>query len=269
MARRSARKAAGSRPPRRHEPSPPPPSRRRPPRLALAIGAAVVVGGAAAGLLLTSGGRSESIEWSSVPHLQTSAPPWPSESALLPARLRPSGLHQLTMEGTALHIHEHLDLFVSGRRVRVPALVGIDQQAGFLTELHTHDASGIIHVESPVPRTFTLGQFFCEWGVKLSATCLGRYRGPLSWWGERSADARRPRTARLASAPRDRHRSGAPARDGSSLVRLSDRPLANPDHRLHDFVEQVVPQAGGHVLALSEPDAELVLADQVVRDRDV
>ncbi|MFL5914101.1 MAG: hypothetical protein ACJ752_00475 [Gaiellaceae bacterium] len=86
------------------------------------------------------------------------------------------------MEGTALHIHEHLDLFVSGRRVTVPALVGIDQQAGFLTELHTHDDSGIIHVESPVPRTFTLGQFFCEWGVKLSATCLGRYRGPLSWW---------------------------------------------------------------------------------------
>jgi hypothetical protein len=86
------------------------------------------------------------------------------------------------MEGTALHIHEHLDLYVNGRRVTVPALVGIDQQAGFLTELHTHDASGIVHVESPVPRTFTLGQFFCEWGVKLSATCLGRYRGPLSWW---------------------------------------------------------------------------------------
>jgi hypothetical protein len=101
---------------------------------------------------------------------------------LLPARLQQSGLHELTMEGTALHIHEHLDLYVNGRHVTVPALVGIDQQAGFLTELHTHDASGIIHVESPVQRSFTLGQFFCEWGVKLNASCLGRYQGRLSWW---------------------------------------------------------------------------------------
>jgi hypothetical protein len=59
---------------------------------------------------------------------------------------------------------------------------GIDQQTGFLTELHTHDASGIIHVESPVQRSFTLGQFFCEWGVKLNASCLGSYQGRLAWW---------------------------------------------------------------------------------------
>ena len=81
-----------------------------------------------------------------------------------------------------LHHHEHLDLYVNGRKVTVPALVGIDEQAGFLTELHTHDASGIIHVESPTQRSFALGQFFCEWGVKLTATCLGPYRGRLAWW---------------------------------------------------------------------------------------
>lgn len=86
------------------------------------------------------------------------------------------------MKGTLLHHHEHLDLYVNGRRVTVPALVGIDQQTGFLTELHTHDASGIIHVESPVRRSFTLGQFFCEWGVKLNASCLGPYQGRLAWW---------------------------------------------------------------------------------------
>lgn len=86
------------------------------------------------------------------------------------------------MEGAALHHHEHLDLYVNGRAVTVPAFVGIDERAGFLTELHTHDASGIVHVESPVQRSFTLGQFFCEWGVKLSANCLGPYRGRLAWW---------------------------------------------------------------------------------------
>jgi hypothetical protein len=124
----------------------------------------------------------KTIKWSTVPRLQKSPPPWPSQSNLLTKRLRPSGLDALTMEGTVLHHHEHLDLYANGRKVTVPALVGIDQQAGFLTELHTHDASGIIHIESPVQRSFTLGQFFCEWGVKLTATCLGPYRGRLAWW---------------------------------------------------------------------------------------
>ena len=73
-------------------------------------------------------------------------------------------------------------LYVKGRQVTVPALVGIDPAAVCLTELHAHDSSGIIHVESPTVRAFTLGQLFCEWGVKLTATCLGPYSGKLSWW---------------------------------------------------------------------------------------
>jgi len=38
--------------------------------------------------------------------------------------------------------------------------------------LHTHDASGIVHVEAPQQRDFTLGQFFAIWGQQLSATQL-------------------------------------------------------------------------------------------------
>ena len=193
MARRSARKAAGHGQPPRQEPLAVDalPARRRPWRVALAITVAIAVAGAVGGLLLTRSGPSHrpvsaagggTIKWGSVRHLQTSAPPWPSESGLLPQRLRASGLDALTTEGTLLHHHAHLDLFVYGRRVTVPALVGIDERAGFLTELHTHDPSGIIHVESPVQLAFTLGQFFCEWGVKLNATCLGPYRGRLAWW---------------------------------------------------------------------------------------
>jgi hypothetical protein len=41
--------------------------------------------------------------------------------------------------------------------------------------IHTHSTSGIIHVESDRPRTFTLGQFFDEWGVRFSSSCLGGY----------------------------------------------------------------------------------------------
>ena len=156
----------------------------------MAITVAIAVGGVVGGLLLTrtspsqlrSAVRGDAIDWRDVPHLQTSAPPWPSQSNVLSQRLGPSRLDALTAEGTALHHHEHLDLYVNGRRVTVPALVGIDEQAGFLTELHTHDASGTVHVESPTQRSFTLGQFFCEWGVKLNASCLGPYRGRLAWW---------------------------------------------------------------------------------------
>jgi hypothetical protein len=81
-----------------------------------------------------------------------------------------------------LHIHQHLDLYVNGAKVTLPALVGINIPAQYITEVHTHDTTGIIHVESPTQRSFRLGQLFGEWGVKLTASCVGRYCGPLKWW---------------------------------------------------------------------------------------
>src|SRR5262249_48810681 len=41
--------------------------------------------------------------------------------------------------------------------------------------LHTHSSSGLIHVEPDRPGTYTLGQFFDEWGVRLDARCIGGY----------------------------------------------------------------------------------------------
>jgi hypothetical protein len=39
--------------------------------------------------------------------------------------------------------------------------------------LHTHDTSGIIHVESAKDQPYTLGQVFTEWGVALNSTQVG------------------------------------------------------------------------------------------------
>jgi hypothetical protein len=78
------------------------------------------------------------------------------------------------MEGTAVHIHQHLDLYVDGRKVPVPALIGIDPAVGF-APLHVHDSSGVIHVESPTVRSYTLGEFFAVWGVRFTPSCLGGY----------------------------------------------------------------------------------------------
>lgn len=159
-------------------------TKRRPsirPRAALLGGAclaalALVFAGSGGG---STGGRT--IPWSTLPGLQRGAPPWGNDTATLPGRLRRLGLHRLSAEGTVLHIHQHLDLYVAGRKVTLPAGIGIDDDT-FITEVHTHDPSGVVHVESPALRTFTLGQLFGEWGVKLTRTCVGRYCGRVHWW---------------------------------------------------------------------------------------
>jgi hypothetical protein len=100
----------------------------------------------------------------------------------LAKRLSALHLHALGQEGQAEHIHAHLDLYVKGRRIQVPADIGIDVRQQFITELHTHDTTGVIHIESPVVTTFSLGQLFGEWGVKLTSRCVGPYCGAVHWW---------------------------------------------------------------------------------------
>jgi hypothetical protein len=104
-----------------------------------------------------------------------SQPPWPVPGNATDA-VHSAGLPMLGSEGTVEHIHVHLDILMDGKPVTVPALVGIDEQAQSISPLHTHDTSGVIHIESPVKGTFSLGQFFTEWQVTLSADQLGGLR---------------------------------------------------------------------------------------------
>ncbi|HEY9180395.1 MAG TPA: hypothetical protein VIO32_06720 [Candidatus Baltobacteraceae bacterium] len=88
------------------------------------------------------------------------------------------GIRCQSMEGAVEHIHSHLQIFNRGRNVEVPAQIGIMPIAGCLYWLHTHDTDGIIHIESPVMRSFTLGQFFDIWGENLSSTQAASVRAP-------------------------------------------------------------------------------------------
>ncbi len=117
---------------------------------------------------------------SGLPGIMTGTLPWPPEFAHLRARLAAIGLPALATEGTALHIHEHIDLFVNSARVPVPAEIGDDDAAGIISPIHTHDDTGIIHVESPRVETFTLGQFFDVWGVRFTENALGGYEARAS-----------------------------------------------------------------------------------------
>jgi hypothetical protein len=146
--------------------------------------AAIVIGVIALG---GGGGGSKPkisvASFNSLPGIRKTKAPWPPEYEFLADRLLPLGLTTLPQEAVTTHYHSHLDIFVNGRKVTVPALIGINQGAGYITELHTHDTRGVIHVESPKENDhFTLGQFVAEWGVFLNGRCIGSYCNGLKWY---------------------------------------------------------------------------------------
>jgi hypothetical protein len=103
----------------------------------------------------------------------TALPPWPAP--VTPAEgVRAAGLDAAPSEGMVQHFHVHLDVLVDGRPVPVPANIGIDVQQQLYSEIHTHADTGVVHAEAAdAGTTFTLGQLFVEWGVRLDARHLG------------------------------------------------------------------------------------------------
>ena len=93
------------------------------------------------------------------------------------------------------HEHAHLTLFVNGEQRKVPAGVGIwppvnahnyiNGQFGItegncLSWLNTRYPDGLIHIETPVKRSFVLGEFFDLWGQPLSASEVGPEQGAVT-----------------------------------------------------------------------------------------
>lgn len=104
------------------------------------------------------------------------------------------GVQCNTGEQTLFHVHTHLTIFVDGSAHQVPYGIGIapprqlqqSAQGPFVAGgscfywLHTHAADGIIHIESPVQRTFTLGDFFAIWGQPLGPNQAGPAKGKVT-----------------------------------------------------------------------------------------
>ncbi|HEX6350001.1 MAG TPA: hypothetical protein VF160_11505 [Candidatus Dormibacteraeota bacterium] len=79
-----------------------------------------------------------------------------------------------TGEQLAVHYHAHLEILYQGNEVNVPANIGIQSDCFYW--LHTHDTTGVIHIEAPSAQahhTFTLGDFFHVWDQPLSKTQVG------------------------------------------------------------------------------------------------
>lgn len=79
------------------------------------------------------------------------------------------------------HVHTHLSIVLNGQLLRVPLNLGqvaaTATTAGCFYQIHNHDAAGRLHVESPVPVSYTLGSFFKIWGQALSTSNVGGITG--------------------------------------------------------------------------------------------
>jgi hypothetical protein len=153
-------------------------------------------------LLLGACGGQSAEDTVRAPDPAEGAVPWPrsTETADL---AEAAGLELETVEHLDYHVHAHLDVFVNGQRVPVPAGIGIviddpavkefpsdigpdyggiDPKRGCespcISPLHTHSADGVLHTESAITSPNTLGQLFTEWGVALDAECVGDYCAP-------------------------------------------------------------------------------------------
>jgi hypothetical protein len=190
-------------------------ARRRRRRWLAGAGAAVVVIGAAIGitLALTGGGTTTTsasppkpklAALSTLGTLQPAPAPGPLGPEGVPVPAAPAlastataatgqpvdGISCESTEQTLFHIHAHLTVFVNGSARQIPAAIGIPgaqaeqtPEGPFIASgtcfywLHTHAADGVIHIESPVQRTYTLGNFFDIWGQPLGPDQVGPETG--------------------------------------------------------------------------------------------
>ncbi len=149
--------------------------------ISLVVGVVVAAGVIALVVVLGGGNSTEGAQSSAVtsipppdtlPGILKTAPPWSNNTDQLPARLAALDLPELSDTAGALHHHIELYIYVDGNPVVVPANIGLSNQAA--SPLHTHDDTGLVHVESADPNFQpVLGQFMDVWGPYFTSTCLG------------------------------------------------------------------------------------------------
>ena len=95
------------------------------------------------------------------------------------------------------HVHFYLGVFVNGKQMATPTGIGMKNPGtpdsrGFLNSascfyhIHTHDASGLVHVEDPNPNNlpvtatmYTLKTMFDIWGITVNSNQFGPFTGPV------------------------------------------------------------------------------------------
>jgi hypothetical protein len=91
----------------------------------------------------------------------------PLEDRLVPALTLPNDPSLFVpvsmMAPLAMHIHAEVQIYLDGVPLVIPANVGVFGLAAY--PLHTHDFSGLMHVESVDVRQYYVGDFFAIWNT--------------------------------------------------------------------------------------------------------
>ena len=144
--------------------------------------------------------------------------PVPSAKQLAPAGAPPAGkvvdgISSAPLERLEFHVHAHLTIFVRGAARQIPYGIGIappieqiqSSRGPFAAGgtrfawIHTHAADGIVHIESPVARVYTLGDFFDIWGQPLTRDRVGPEMGVVTAFFDGQRYIGDPRTIPLVA----------------------------------------------------------------------
>jgi hypothetical protein len=208
------------------------------------IGVAVVAAATGIALAVTGGGSAAPgtpaglLSPSVLGKLQPPPPPGPdgyegvpvpdaaplASRATMAAGQKVDGISCQSNFHTIFHWHAVLTVFAGGKQRQVPAGVGIigpqetrnSKGQPYIREgkcfywLHTHAPDGVIHIESPVQRGFTLGDFFDEWGLPLSAGQVGPAKGHVTAFYDGKVYPGNPRGIPLADKAQIQLDVGAP-----------------------------------------------------------
>jgi hypothetical protein len=141
--------------------------------LATVIGAVIVAAAVAGGVVLavTGGGGNNAVNTRTLPGMLTlTEAPWPANGTQSLKRAQDIGLPVVSNN---YHIHALLQVYVNGVKETIPQGVGFNGSE--FASMHTHDNTGIMHMEASHRFPFTLGDFFDVWGVLLTQHCIGPY----------------------------------------------------------------------------------------------
>ncbi len=198
-------------------------------RVLAAAGAAVVVAGAVVAIVLaSSGGGKATPATSPAAALGPEGIALQTGQVLAPASTAATGQAvdgiQCGAEQTVYHIHTHVAVYVNGVARQIPPGIGVvfpsvsqTPNGPFVSAtrcyywLHTHAGDGIIHIESPTQRTYTLGNFFDIWRQPLSATQVGPATGTVTAFVNGTRYTGDPRAIRLGDRTDIQLDVGSPA----------------------------------------------------------
>ena len=105
----------------------------------------------------------------------------PTEQVFNQAYPPVDGIYCDQLEQTNFHIHVHLSIWIKGQQITVPQGTGIASDGSCFYWLHTHDTTGVVHIEAPQIATLNLGNFLDIWGKEFPQSYHDELASSTGW----------------------------------------------------------------------------------------